>query len=463
MPGNALARRSRFRYKLRFFSNLFVDRRDSATVFRSFVGDIPMRSTGVIAAMLCALEVIVGQSTRARAAEQFPYTAYVNSEDVYIRSGPGKNYYPTEKLAKGQPVEIYRHDPGGWYAIRPPEGSFSWVQADCLKPQGERLAVVEKDRAMCYVGTRFSSARDVHQVRLDKGEQVEILDVKQIGEGADAQSWCQIAPPSGEFRWVFGKFVDREPPTGLSGKGSGFGVQGSDKNSKAPPSDREAFNDSALRTDWTAKGAQGSAPSGQGSAAAGWRSTAGGRSADEKAPVASSDPFQADLNALDFDVSKMVADDPGTWEFTALRRRADALLPRADTAIERGKVRLILNRIARFEDVKRRNELLAQNNTAIAVTTNRTTSLPADSAPQFDGVGKLTPVVSQRPNAPQYALVDRSNQVVTFITPAPGVNLQPYVGQEVGVSGQRGFMPELRKPHVTAMRVSVVDEGPLLR
>jgi len=420
-----------------------------------------MRSTGVIAILLCAFEATASQPTRANPAEQFPYTAYVNSEDVYVRSGPGKNYYQTDKLAKGQPVEVYRHDPGGWYAIRPPEGSFSWVQADCLKPQGERLAVVEKDRAMCYVGTRFSTARDVHQVRLDKGEQVEILDVKQIGEGADAQSWCQIAPPSGEFRWVFGKFVDREPPTGLSEKGSAGTGQGSDRSTKS--TDREAFNDSAPRTDWTAKGSQGPATSGQGSPAAGWKSTTSGRAADQQAPVSASDPFQADLNALDFDVSKMVADDPGTWEFTALRRRAETLLPRADTAIERGKVRLILNRIARFEDVKRRNDLLAQNPSAIAVTTNRTTSLPTDSPPQYDGVGKLTPVVSQRPNAPQYALFDRSNQVVTFITPAPGVNLQPYVGQEIGVSGQRGFMPELRKPHVTAMRVSVVDEGPLLR
>ena len=75
--------------------------------------------------------------------------------------------------------------------------------------------MVEKDQAMCYVGTKFSSAHDVHQVRLDKGEQVEILDVKQVGEGADAQTWCEIAPPSGEFRWVFGKFVDRQPPSAI--------------------------------------------------------------------------------------------------------------------------------------------------------------------------------------------------------------------------------------------------------
>ena len=48
------------------------------------------------------------------------------------------------------------------------------------------------------------------------------------------------------------------------------------------------------------------------------------------------------------------------------------------------------------------------------------------------------------------------------LLPAPGVDLQPYVYKEVGVSGQRGYMPELKKPHVTAQRVNFVD-GPALR
>ena len=51
----------------------------------------------------------------------------ITADDVYVRSGPGENYYPTDKLKAGQEVEVYRHDPGGWYAIRPPKGSFSWV------------------------------------------------------------------------------------------------------------------------------------------------------------------------------------------------------------------------------------------------------------------------------------------------------------------------------------------------
>jgi hypothetical protein len=34
------------------------------------------------------------------------------------------------------------------------------------------------------------------------------------------------------------------------------------------------------------------------------------------------------------------------------------------------------------------------------------------------------------------------------------VNLQSYVGQRIGVLGNRGFMPEYRRAHVTASRVT---------
>jgi hypothetical protein len=344
-------------------------------------------------------------------------------------------------------VEVYRQDPGGWYAIRPPQGSFSWVPADTLKPIGEHLAVVEKDHAVCYVGTRFSNAHDVHQVRLDKGEKVEIVDMKQIGDGPEAQSWCEIAPPSGEFRWVFNKYVDREKPTGIS----------------RPTADDDH---GSKQTDWMAKGDAGAKSQGsRGTGSASWQPTGGIKANENKSVAVAADPFQAELDAIDLQVSQMVADDPSAWEFTALRKRTEALLPNAGTALERGRVRLVLNRIARFEDVKHRQDLIGDpgSTMASALASHRPSVLPPDDPYRFDGTGKLTPVVSQRPNAPRYALVDTSNQVISFVTPAPGVDLQPYVGKEVGVSGQRGFMPELQKPHVTAMRVNVLDDGPMLR
>jgi uncharacterized protein YraI len=145
------------------------------------------------------------------AADQFPYTAYVNADDVYVRSGPGKNYYPTTKIQRGVAVEVYRHDPGGWFAIRPPEGSFSWVSAKYLQASEGDLALVNGDRVAARVGSDFSEIRDSIQIRLERGESVAVLEAKRFGDGPAAQTWYKIAPPAGEFRWVQGQFLDLEP------------------------------------------------------------------------------------------------------------------------------------------------------------------------------------------------------------------------------------------------------------
>jgi hypothetical protein len=44
------------------------------------------------------------------------------------------------------------------------------------------------------------------------------------------------------------------------------------------------------------------------------------------------------------------------------------------------------------------------------------------------------------------------------VTASPDVNLQAYVGKRIGVLGNRGFMPEYRRAHVTASRVTPLEE-----
>ena len=77
---------------------------------------------------------------------------------------------------------------------------------------------------------------------------------------------------------------------------------------------------------------------------------------------------------------------------------------------------------------------------------------------KYDAVGTLKPVVSKRAQAPRFALVDDHGDVVTFVTASPDVNLQSYVGKRIGVLGNRGFMPEYRRAHVTASRVTPLEE-----
>lgn len=144
-------------------------------------------------------------------AEQFPYRGVINADDVYVRSGPGQDYYPTEKLKKGEVVEVYRHDPGGWYAVRPPASSYSWVSARYVRETGDGLLEVTMDGVVARVGSTLNQARDVWQVKLRKGELLEMLDPGPSESGA----WYRVAPPSGEFRWVYGRYVEPVSGEGL--------------------------------------------------------------------------------------------------------------------------------------------------------------------------------------------------------------------------------------------------------
>lgn len=380
--------------------------------------------------------------------QAFPYKAAVTTEDVYVRSGPGQNYYPTDKLKRGQEVEVYRHDPGGWCAIRPVEGSFTWVSGRFLKPLDNNLAVITDDEVSARVGSRFSDIRDVIQVRLRKGEKVEVLEVPQ---GVGAGAWFKIAPPAGEFRWVSAKYLDAAYPSD--------GLRRSEQHGP-PPAKALPLAGSAVppRPD--------AAPADSGDDSLRTRSA--------KPRSLTADEFQAELERIELELSVMVIEDISAWSFDVLRERTNWLLDQSQTAVERGRARLLANKIARFDDIKQRQDAVL----AMRDRTDRTSRLfaklrPGDDPPasanddeldgRFDGVGQLTQVVSPKVGAPRYALVDRSGSVRCYVTPAPGVNLHGYIGREVGVTGTRGYVPEQRASHIMARHITSLDSQVKLR
>jgi hypothetical protein len=116
-----------------------------------------------------------------------------------------------------------------------------------------------------------------------------------------------------------------------------------------------------------------------------------------------------------------------------------------------------LDKLARFEEIKQRHDALhASTAGAAVVTAAQPVAQPSIDA-RFDGVGRLAPVLATKPGGPQYALLDERGGVRSFVTPAPGVNLRPFVDKQVGVSGQRGYIPDLQKQHVSAQRVTLLD------
>ena len=102
------------------------------------------------------------------ADQTFPYPAQIAVDEVEVRCGPGWDYYATQRLPRGTRVEVYRHDPGGWLAIRPPEGSFSWVTARHVRATADKnIAEVILDGAVAWVGSAPTNvAQHKWQVRL---------------------------------------------------------------------------------------------------------------------------------------------------------------------------------------------------------------------------------------------------------------------------------------------------------
>ena len=70
----------------------------------------------------------------------FPYVAEITADNVYIRSGPGTNYYSCGKLHKGNEVTVVASK-YSWSHIVPPTGSFSWISKQYVKIDSENPGV----------------------------------------------------------------------------------------------------------------------------------------------------------------------------------------------------------------------------------------------------------------------------------------------------------------------------------
>lgn len=394
-----------------------------------------------VAALLASLPWI--STAVADPPPGFPYKATVTANDVYVRSGPGENYYPTDKLKTGDQVEVYRHDPGGWCAIRPPAGSFSWVSGRRLKLENKELATVVEDHVPARVGTRFSDMREVIQVRLNRGETVEVLDVVRTGPATatGANTLYKIAPPAGEFRWIHGKYLDvKFPRNGLRKNQAADAVTSQQGDGLPTPAETPLEASDALV-------------------------------ADPGPPIPrrlSAEQYQKELSDIDVELSAMVVEEPTAWDFGELRQRTQSLLTQAETAVERGRARSVLSKIDRFEDIRQRSNAVAITQDRLARTDRRLarlgprprgTAIGTDTADRFDATGQLRRVPAAAAGAPQYALMDEKGNVRCYVSPAPGVNLRAYLGRQVGVTGTRGYMPEQRATHIMARHVTLMEAG----
>lgn len=139
---------------------------------------------------------------------RFPYDAKVVVDEAYVRSGRGNNtqYYPTGRLLRGATVTVRRHEPGGWLMIDPPDGSFSWIPSKYVD-RTDNVGTVREDNVVVFVGSEFGDESGVWQRSLRAGDQVAVLGEQTIDTQSGRQAMYRIAPPPREYRWIPGAAV----------------------------------------------------------------------------------------------------------------------------------------------------------------------------------------------------------------------------------------------------------------
>ena len=136
----------------------------------------------------------------------FPYMAEIIGDNVYVRSGPGTNFYECSKLSKGDKVKVIGKQ-FSWARVVPPAGSFSWIsmQYVSIDTDNPTLGTVTGDRVRVYAGsdTQRPLYSTTLQGKLDKGDKVKLF-------GEQLDDYYKIVPPSFAYLWVsinFTKYI----------------------------------------------------------------------------------------------------------------------------------------------------------------------------------------------------------------------------------------------------------------
>ncbi|MHC4395044.1 MAG: SH3 domain-containing protein [Planctomycetota bacterium] len=155
----------------------------------------------IIVCLVCLTSVGFAQE----ATLAFPYVAQITGDDVYIRSGPGTNYYRCGKLNKIDKVVVVSSKLS-WSQIVPPQGSFSLISKDYVSvdPNNPTVGIVTGDNVRVYAGSE--EVKSIHsekvQRKLNKGENVKI-----ITRDEETGDYYKISPPTGAYLWVSTRYT----------------------------------------------------------------------------------------------------------------------------------------------------------------------------------------------------------------------------------------------------------------
>jgi hypothetical protein len=390
----------------------------------------------------------------------------VASAAAYIGSNVRKieKHVSQSDLKRGDKVRVLAIK-GSWLKIAPPKGEVRWVQEKHLSTDSpEQLTAAETEERLAREDRyRRENAENPPGLLADLLQGRDIAEAKRDESIERAQFLRRSRPPLLSRRPRESTPAKDPSPSSIEiENGKPSEVVGTDANSEASPRlgnpnpsprislepeetpKKERVEPENKLTKDTPKpeSAERDEP------AIPKRPTV---TASTQTPPIDSQEFKRRMTQLDVDLTAMVAEDSSKWDLTRLRQRAEELVELGPSPRERGKARLLLDRIAEFASTLPPSEAVTPR-AEEAIAAAPAVKQP-DFATRYDAVGYLMPIVGARPGMPQYQLTDKDGRSLSLVTPRPGINLNAYVKKRVGMYGQRGYVDSLKKPHLVAERV----------
>jgi len=177
--------------------------------FRTYIGRTLLGRT-----LLAAAALLIASNSQTFAQDAVPQPDVVNSkyqiqgvinvDSVYVRSGPGEGYYPTQELAKNAPITVVgiKFD---WLKIIPPDGSFSYVGSVFVDRVGDSaIGKINRNDVNIRAGSTVNAMKTTVQTRLNAGDEVEIIGKEE--------EYLKIKPPAGAYLYIKKDFVTIAKP-----------------------------------------------------------------------------------------------------------------------------------------------------------------------------------------------------------------------------------------------------------
>jgi hypothetical protein len=341
--------------------------------------------------------------------------ALIREDVVEVFDTPERGALLMGRLRRGDRVTVVGEEPGGWLAITPPSGSFSWIEATSVEllPDGKALVAVEQTRVRPGgPGARFPGAA---QVTLFRGTVVRRLDLPalSLGKGASARCWLAIVPPEPERRYILADCV--ELPTGtsrLGRRGDEVGTQPSDAWEQVPTPLRQEF-----------------------------------RRIDSRHRLAVSGPVDQ-------------------WHLEPIRRDYAALLEQLGAREAREMVRQRLDQVSRQSEVARAagdfqaRLRVSRLRDADLERSRRSLEHDGASTDRYVAEGLIQPSFQDYEGRRLFALIGRDGQLSALLRLPPALQVDELKGNRVGVVGTARYVESLPVRLIEVRDLDPLDVAP---